>query len=135
MREFASRTHQSGTPELARDYLPAEIDLAAMPVRIESGSCPARFATGSWAYSGAARRAPINSKFASAKTLAAHMHDERLPNALGALGAPWRPPATGVYAITLRAADPSIRTRRLDTGYYLREVEIDEIDPTPSLGE
>ena len=40
---------------------------------------------------------------------------------------PWRPAATGVYGITLRTTDPSIRTRRLDAGYYLREVAIDEI--------
>jgi DMSO/TMAO reductase YedYZ molybdopterin-dependent catalytic subunit len=30
MTEFASRTHQDGAPELARDFLPAEIDVAAM---------------------------------------------------------------------------------------------------------
>jgi DMSO/TMAO reductase YedYZ molybdopterin-dependent catalytic subunit len=35
MREFAERTHQAGTPELARDFQPATIDLAAMPVRVE----------------------------------------------------------------------------------------------------
>jgi hypothetical protein len=42
-------------------------------------------------------------------------------------GHPWQPSATGVYAITLRTTDPSIRTRRLDTGYYLCEVAIDQI--------
>src|SRR5215468_2447274 len=35
MVEFAARTHQSGRPPLARDYLPAVIDTAAMPVRLE----------------------------------------------------------------------------------------------------
>ena len=36
-------------------------------------------------------------------------------------------PVIGVYGITLRTTDPSIRTRRLDAGYYLREVAIDQI--------
>ena len=40
---------------------------------------------------------------------------------------PWRPAQTGDYAITLRTTDPSVRTRRLDTGYYLREVNIDQV--------
>ena len=34
MREYASRTHQR-RPKLARDYLPAEIDTAAPPIRVE----------------------------------------------------------------------------------------------------
>src|SRR5262249_31474879 len=35
MKEFASRTHQDGVPALARDYLAASMDQAAMPVRVE----------------------------------------------------------------------------------------------------
>ena len=35
MWEFARRTHQPGLPELARDYVPAVIDTAATPIRIE----------------------------------------------------------------------------------------------------
>ncbi len=35
MMEFASRTHQNGTPRMARDYRPASQDQAAMPVRVE----------------------------------------------------------------------------------------------------
>ena len=128
MLEFASRTHQSGTPSLARDYLPAEIDLAAMPVRIEkwrvSGAIryrvvgiqwggkartdrlEIRFGEGSWQ--------PICTTSLSQTPWAMWEHE-------------WRPPATGTYAITLRAADRSIRTRRLDIGYYLREVAIDQV--------
>jgi DMSO/TMAO reductase YedYZ molybdopterin-dependent catalytic subunit len=36
MWEFANRTHQEGPPTLARDYTPAVIDTAAVPVRIET---------------------------------------------------------------------------------------------------
>ncbi len=35
MREFARRTHPRGLPELARDYRPATLDAAALPVRVE----------------------------------------------------------------------------------------------------
>lgn len=36
MIEFASRTHQDGIPELARDYRPAAIEVSAMAVRVEA---------------------------------------------------------------------------------------------------
>lgn len=35
MQEFAARTHQSGVPALARDFIPATMDPAAMPIRVE----------------------------------------------------------------------------------------------------
>ena len=128
MREFASRTHQDGTPELARDYRPAEIDLAAMPIRIEkwrvAGAIRYRVVGIQWG--GAARTDQLEIRFGEDPWQRICMTSvSRTPWALWEHE--WRPSATGVYAITLRAADPSIRTRRLDTGYYLREVEIDEI--------
>jgi hypothetical protein len=39
----------------------------------------------------------------------------------------WRPEARGRYQIVLRVNDPSIRTRRLDIFFYVREIEIDEV--------
>src|SRR5262249_24185039 len=38
MWEFALRTHQTGPPALAREYTPAVIDTARVPVRIEKWS-------------------------------------------------------------------------------------------------
>ena len=35
MQEYASRTAQKGTPRLAREYQPARIEQAAMPIRVE----------------------------------------------------------------------------------------------------
>src|SRR2546423_534608 len=35
MQEYASRTGQKGTPRLAREYQPATIEQAAMPIRVE----------------------------------------------------------------------------------------------------
>ena len=128
MREFASRTHQSGTPELVRDYLPAEIDLAALPVRVEkwlvSGAIRYRVVGVQWG--GAARTDQLEIRFGEGAWERICMTNvSQAPWALWEH--PWQPSATGVYAITLRAADRSIRTRRLDTGYYLREVSIDQI--------
>ena len=41
MKEFALRTHQDGVPDLAKDYLPAEVDTTAVPVRVENIERPA----------------------------------------------------------------------------------------------
>jgi hypothetical protein len=38
----------------------------------------------------------------------------------------WSPTASGTYLIRLRVADPAMQTRRLDMGFYVREVEISE---------
>src|SRR5438477_8480789 len=35
MLEYAGRTHQIGSPPVAKDFLPARIDHAAMPIRVE----------------------------------------------------------------------------------------------------
>jgi DMSO/TMAO reductase YedYZ molybdopterin-dependent catalytic subunit len=128
MREFAARTHQSGTPLLARDYLPAEIDLAALPVRVEkwlvSGAIRYRVVGVQWG--GAARTDQLEIRFGDGPWQRICMTN--LSAAPWALWEhPWQPSATGAYAITLRTTDPSIQTRRLDTGYYLREVDIDQI--------
>ena len=128
MQEFASRTRQSGTPELARDYLPAEIDLAALPVRVEkwlvSGAIRYRVVGVQWG--GAARTDQLEIRFGEGPWERVCMTNvSQAPWALWEH--PWRPAAPGVYAITLRSPDQSIRTRRLDRGYYLREVAIDQI--------
>jgi hypothetical protein len=39
----------------------------------------------------------------------------------------WRPTTPGRYQMVLRVDDPSIRTRRLDLFFYVREVVIDDI--------
>jgi len=39
----------------------------------------------------------------------------------------WNPRRIDSYIIRLRVADPRVRTRRLDMGYYARTVDILEI--------
>lgn len=128
MREFASRTHQSGTPELARDYRPADIDLAAMPIRVEkwvvSGTVRYRVVGLQWG--GTARTDRLEINFGDGAWERICMASVS-PAPWALWEHPWRPTGTGVYPITVRTTDASIRTRRLDTSHYLREVEIDEV--------
>src|SRR5690606_22299002 len=39
----------------------------------------------------------------------------------------WAPASAGDHPLRMRIDDPSIRTRRLDAGYYERVVRIDEV--------
>ena len=48
MKEFASRSHQNGTPALAKDFKSGTMHQAAMPVRIEM----VKLCTKSWASCG-----------------------------------------------------------------------------------
>ncbi len=131
MREFAERTHQLGpdtAPTRARDYQPAVIDLAAMPVRVEQWQVgderPYRVVGVRWG--GETRTRALTIRF---------RHDERYVRVEDApepastttwsLWAHTRRPASpGRYQITLGVADATIRARRLDLFYYVREVEV-----------
>jgi DMSO/TMAO reductase YedYZ molybdopterin-dependent catalytic subunit len=128
MREYAGRTHQdvAGAP-LARDFQPATIDPAALPVRVE------RLDTG-----GGAISYRIVGLLWGGGTLPRALAIRLRPDAgfapveqLGAGGDGWalwchtfRPPAPGRYRIELAVRDPGVRTRRLDMGFYAREIEI-----------
>lgn len=131
MIEFASRTHQNGTPQLARDYLAATMDQAAMPVRVEKwldqGAIVYRLVGIMWggavptdaltiSFDGGASYTPVNvcSKPTTVETWTLWSHL-------------WHPPAPGRYRVRMGISDPSIRTRRLDLGWYDREIEIDEV--------
>ena len=136
MQEFAARTHQNiaelrrHDPPLARDFIPAVIDTAAMPVRVEKwivgGRLEYRITGIIWG--GTKPTDALQIRFrntqpwipvdkcplpASTLTWSAWTHT-------------WRPDAPGRYQIVCRIADPSIRTRRLDLFFYVREIQIDE---------
>jgi DMSO/TMAO reductase YedYZ molybdopterin-dependent catalytic subunit len=130
MREYAGRTHQQGIPKLARDYQPACIDQSAMPIRVEKwlveGKIEYRVVGILW---GGSR--PVN-------VLEIRFNPEedyvRVDNFKQAVNDPWSfwthtwtPKAPGTYMIRLRVKDPAVKTKRLDSGYYVRSVEIAEI--------
>lgn len=134
MKEFAARTHQRGVPALAREYEPATIDLAAMPVRVErwrvAGRVVHKIVGIAW---GGATRTP-------AQTIRFNPREPFVPvnGCPGPPAAPlkdswvlwthvWRPAAPGRYQIVLKADDPTVRTRRLDLYFYTRTVRIEEV--------
>jgi hypothetical protein len=130
MREFAFRTHQQGSPRLARDYQPGTIDLAAMPVRIEkwrvAGKIKYRVVGIVWG--GSEPAAPrLEIRFNPEETYApVDTLDQRTNDPWTLWSHVWSPAAPGNYLIRLRVADPGVRTRRLDMGFYVREVEVSE---------
>ena len=130
MQEFASRTHQVGVPALARDYAPANIEQAAMPVRIEkwllNGAIAYRVVGIAWG-----GNQPTNAfeiRFGNGPWEPVSVCPPMTTNATWTLWSHrWQPAAAGTHPIVLRVADPSVPQRRLDTQHYLREVAIDEV--------
>jgi hypothetical protein len=137
MQEFAARTHQdigllrTHTPPLARDFVPAVIDTAAMPVRVEKwiagGRLEYRLVGILWGGSRPTNALSIRFKASQPWVL---VDDCPLPASTltwGLWSHTWRPAAPGRYQIVLKVNDPGIRTRRLDIFFYIREVQIDEV--------
>jgi DMSO/TMAO reductase YedYZ molybdopterin-dependent catalytic subunit len=131
MVEFAARTHQGQVAKLARDYEPPVIDLAATPIRVEkrrvNGRVEYRIVGIVWG-----GQQPVN-------RLMIRFNPGEQPLPFSLCPAPrthrtwslwqyrWRPASPGLYNIVLKAADPTIRTRRLDLSFYVRRVVIDEM--------
>ena len=130
MIEYAGRTHQRGLPRRARDYAPATIDQAAMPVRVEhwesaskgpfyrvigiawGGERPNTTLEFRAGESGAFEPVQIEPISTTTWTLWSHL---------------WNPRTPGRYTFRLRYADPSVQTRRLDGGFYRRTVEVRDV--------
>ena len=131
MREFAARTHQAAGAEIARDFTPAVIDTAAMPVRVEKWLIDGRLAyrlTGI-VWGGSTPTNALSIRFRSGQPWV-KVDDCPLPASTltwSPWAHTWRPEAPGRYQIVLRVDDPSIRTRRLDIFFYVREIQIDEV--------
>ena len=143
MQEFAASTHQPSTRgdralaqaqghrRCARDFIPAVIDTAAMPVRVEKwivdGHVAYRITGIIWG--GATPTNALSIRFKSNLPWTP-VDDCPLPASTltwSLWSHTWRPDAPGRYQIVLRVDDPSIRTRRLDLFFYVREIQIDEV--------
>jgi len=131
MMEFAQRTHQPGRSERARDYLPATIDTAAVPIRIErwevAGKTEYRVIGIIWG-----GQTPTNALAIRFKTGETWTPVDNCPMPTTTLTwslwtHAWRPAAAGRYEIVLKVTDPAIRTRRLDLFYYVRTIVIDAV--------
>jgi DMSO/TMAO reductase YedYZ molybdopterin-dependent catalytic subunit len=147
MREYAGRTHQDPVgprdhflvrtgrrpegPPLARNFQPATIDPAAVPVRVEKlsargGGILYRVVGILWGGRAPARALNIR--------LDPHLSFAPVDQIRSAAGSPWtlwshtfRPQAPGRHRIELAVGDPAVRTRRLDVGFYAREIEIESV--------
>ena len=137
MQEFAARTHQDivtlrmHEPPLARDWTPASIDTAAMPVRVEKWFAGGRveYRITGIIWGGAKATNALSIRFKSGQPWVP-VEDCPLPASTltwSVWSHTWRPEAPGRYQIVLKVNDPSIRTRRLDLFFYVREIEITEI--------
>jgi len=142
MREYAGRTHQHSLgprdrelmdaghrpegPPLARDFQPAAIDAAAVPIRVERSRTTATdFRVVGIVWGGSAPIRALRIRFNPELPWAPVEEVGHAAAGSWALWShPFRSPAPGRYRIELKVADPGVRTRRLDVGYYAREVEI-----------
>jgi len=129
MREYAGRTHQNRLPELARDYEPAVIDAAAMPIRIEKwvreGRTIYRVVGILWGGATATNALAIRFKGGTPWTPV-----DECPLPVSTTNWTiwshwWQPAEPGRYDIVLKITDSRIRTRRLDIFFYARRVTID----------
>jgi sulfane dehydrogenase subunit SoxC len=143
MREFAARTHQpfdsrevasglrSGQPLLAREFEPAIVDTAAMPVRVEkwteAGRVFYRIVGIIWGGTTATNALSIRFRSGGAWTRVEYCPLPASTLTWSLWTHTWRPEEPGRYQIVLRVDDPAIRTRRLDLFFYVREVQIEEV--------
>lgn len=130
MLEFASRTHQRFAHRLARDFAPATMHLAAMPVRVEkwrvNGEVLYRVVGVMWG--GEQTTDQLTIRFDGSAPEAVDVCPEQTQTQTWTMWThAWRPTRTGNVRITMEVADRSIPTRRLDTEYYARTVGIDEL--------
>ena len=131
MVEFAARTHQTDPHKLAKDYTPADIQTAATPVRVEKR----KTATGLeyrivgivWGGTKPVDRLQIRFGKDAAFTPFAICPTPKTHTMWSLWEYRWKPKAPGTYDIALKVADASIPQRRLDSGYYVRQVKIEEI--------
>lgn len=129
MKEFAGRTHQDGEPRRARDYKPAGMDLAAMPVRIEKWRVDGRlsYRVVGIIWGGEKTTDDLRIRFEGDRPVPVEDYDHNTNKTWSLWSHTWRPRKPGRYRISMKVADSGIRTRRLDDGFYLRTVEIDDV--------
>jgi DMSO/TMAO reductase YedYZ molybdopterin-dependent catalytic subunit len=131
MVEFAGRTYQSAPHKYARDYTPPDIQTAATPVRVEKrqGANGLEYRIVGIVWGGTRPVDRLAIRFAS----------DQPATPFSICPAPkthtmwqlweyrWKPAAPGTYEIRLEVPDQSVPQRRLTSGYYMRQVKIEEI--------
>jgi DMSO/TMAO reductase YedYZ molybdopterin-dependent catalytic subunit len=144
MREYAGRTHQHPVgphdvlliragrrpegPPLAKDFQPATIDPAALPVRVEklgAGDGGISYRVVGIVWGGRKPPRALGIRFNPDMAFAPV---EEIASADARTWTLWwhrfQPAVPGRYRIELAVTDPGVRTRRLDAGFYAREIDI-----------
>ena len=127
MREYAGRTAQVGVPQLAKQYRPATINFAAMPVRIEKWSVNSQIKYRVVGIQWGETR-PVEGLEIRFNSEGEFVPVEDFQISSGDLwnfwSHAWTPQKAGRYLIRLRRKGASSVASRLDSGYYERSVEI-----------
>ena len=131
MVEFAARTHQAEPFKLAKDYTPADIQTAATPVRVEKRKGPNgleyRIVGIVWGGAKPVDRLQIRFGKDAAFTPFSVCPTPKTHTMWSLWEYRWKPAQPGTYDIALEVADQSVPQRRLKTGYYMRQVKIEEV--------
>jgi DMSO/TMAO reductase YedYZ molybdopterin-dependent catalytic subunit len=130
MQEFAFRTMQRGSPKLARDYQAPAIDQSAMVTRVEKWRVDERikYRVAGILWGGTAPVKRLEIRFNPEEDYVSVDEFHQSANDPWSFWShSWSPAAAGTYLLRLRVAEPVMQTRRLDMGFYVREVEISEI--------
>jgi DMSO/TMAO reductase YedYZ molybdopterin-dependent catalytic subunit len=130
MQEYAFRTHQQGVPRLAREFEPAKLDPAAMPVRVEKWMVEDRiqYRIVGILWGGSQPVKQLQIQFSAEQDFVAIENIRRATSDSWTFWAhTWAPQKPGAYVIRLRVADLGVRTRRLDMGFYARTVRITDV--------
>jgi DMSO/TMAO reductase YedYZ molybdopterin-dependent catalytic subunit len=130
MQEYATRTNQAGVPILARDYKAALIEQSAMPIRVEK-----------WRVQGRTRYRVVGilwggSRPVNALEIRFNPNENYSPvdsfqpsgnDSWSFWTHTWQPQRPGRYLIQLRVKDPMVPASRMNSGHYVRSVEIHEV--------
>ncbi len=130
MQEYAARTLQKGMPRLAKDFLPAVIDQAAMPIRVEKWLVKEkiRYRVTGIAWGGTRPVKELEIRFNPDDDYVRVENFSQVKNDPWTLWShDWSPKTSGTYSIRLAVKEPLVQARKLDSGYYVRSVEITEV--------
>ena len=130
MQEYAARTLQRGVPKLAKEYQPAVIEQAAMPIRIEKWRIAdkIKYRVVGIAWGGFQPVKVLAIRFNPEEDYVPVHHFNQVKNDPWTLWThAWSPRVPGTYTIRLAVKEPVVQARRLDSGYYVRTVEITEV--------
>ena len=131
MLEYAARTHQDGRPALARDYRPAVVDQAAMPIRVErwliAGRPLYRIVGVLWGGTAPVERLAIRTRTGRPFEPVTLCPPPSTNDGFTLWTHAWRPDAPGPYDLVLKVEAPTVSQRRLDLFFYTRRVWIDVV--------